>query len=126
MNEIGLSPPITVLLNGQVMKVSLGSTSVTWISGAMRRRNRAAVAPPKPPPMIATRPRACASAGAANGPSPAMMAPRPMPLTTSLRVVRRVMSILPRARQPAPLLRRDEFHQAVDFRVAEALGDAVH
>ena len=48
-------PAITSLLNGQAVKVALGSTSTTSMRGSERRRKRAAVAPPKPPPITTTR-----------------------------------------------------------------------
>ena len=49
---------MTLLLNGQAVKVGLASTSVTVMRGSMRLRKRAQVAPAKPPPTTTTRPPA--------------------------------------------------------------------
>src|SRR4029453_5075263 len=43
-------PTITELLNGHAVNVAFGSTSVTAIFGAVWRRARAHLAPPKTPP----------------------------------------------------------------------------
>ena len=45
---------MTVLLNGQAVKVWLASTSVTVVRGSMRLSVRAQVAPANPPPTTTT------------------------------------------------------------------------
>src|SRR5438876_1184523 len=55
---------MTALLNGQAVKIALGSTSVTASRGSKLFKVRAQVAPAKPPPSTTTRPAApCDSAG---------------------------------------------------------------
>jgi hypothetical protein len=49
---------MTRLLNGQAVKVSLASTSVTVMRGSSFLTARAALAPAKPPPTTTTRPAA--------------------------------------------------------------------
>src|SRR5215216_6222339 len=57
---------MTLLLNGQAVKVLFGSTSVTCNFGSIAFSARAQLAPPKPPPITTTRGAACAKAGRGN------------------------------------------------------------
>src|SRR6185436_1810336 len=57
---------MTLLLNGQAVKVLFGSTSVTCNFGSIAFSARAQLAPPKPPPITTTRAAACAKAGRGN------------------------------------------------------------
>lgn len=60
MSSMSLTPASTRLLIGQETNRALRSTRVTSSPGAHFLRYLAAVAPPKPPPMTTTRPRASA------------------------------------------------------------------
>ena len=75
------------LLNGQDTKLRLASISVTSSLLSSRFSARAQFAPPKPPPMTATRGAACASDGQGSAVASAALA---MPKTAFLRVGRRV------------------------------------
>src|SRR5882757_3888083 len=57
---------MTLLLNGQAVKVRFGSTSVTCSFGSIWRNARAQLAPPKPPPITTMRAADCANAGSGN------------------------------------------------------------
>src|ERR1700737_4820799 len=81
---------MTLLLNGQAVKVRFGSTSVTCSLGSIRRSARAQLAPPKPPPITTMRAADCANEGRGNVSDAAVAA---MPQTTFLRVIRGSASI---------------------------------
>src|SRR5215469_11588530 len=72
-------PAITALLNGQAVKVGLGSTRVISNPASAWCIARAQAAPPKPPPRMTTRGFPCAIAGVASS------------ATAPLRNVRRVV-----------------------------------
>ena len=67
---------MTLLLNGQAVKVLFGSTSVTCSFGSIAFSARAQLAPPKPPPITTTRAAACANAGSGNASAVTVAAPR--------------------------------------------------
>src|SRR5215204_6055622 len=76
---------MTLLLNGQAVKVLFGSTSVTCNFGSICFSARAQLAPPKPPPMTITRAADCANAGSGNANAVAVAA---LPATNSRRLMR--------------------------------------
>src|SRR5262245_46068269 len=103
---------MTVLLNGQEMKVRFGSTSVTARRGSIRLMKRAQVAPPKPPPTTTTRPAApCAKLGRATGRSIAA------PAAAVLRNSRRFLVM---AEPPCSFLRAVPRGDRLDFVIGEA------
>ena len=68
-------PAITALLNGQAVKVALGSIRVTAMPGSAFRRARAQLAPAKPPPTTTTRAAApCAKVATGNSAAEAVTA----------------------------------------------------
>src|SRR6186713_755898 len=81
---------MTLLLNGQAVKVLFGSTSVTWNFGSIAFSARAQLAPPKPPPITTTRAAACAKAGSGKASAAAVAAPAPQ---NSRRLMRWLMPI---------------------------------
>src|SRR6266699_703791 len=103
---------MTPLLNGHAVKVGLASTSITRASGIRRLSSRAQVAPAKPPPTTTTRGWPCASAGI--GTSAA---------SEPLRKWRRVAA---RDSITSLSLCAEPLGDRADFRLGEALGDAVH
>src|SRR3989344_1939049 len=90
MESMVRNPPKTRLLNGQVMNLVLGFTSVTATPGSSRRRYLAQDAPPNPPPITTTRalplPPSAARAVEAQPSTPAAAA-APAILRKSLRVI---------------------------------------
>src|SRR3984893_2320548 len=84
------NPAITSLLNGQAIKLRFGSISVTASLGSRRRNVRAQLAPPKPPPITAT--RAADLANEAHGKADAATTAA-IPPTTALRADRRGVSM---------------------------------
>src|SRR4029453_17088654 len=81
---------MTLLLNGQAVKVLFGSTSVTCNFGSIAFSARAQLAPPNPPPITITRAAACAKAGSGNASAVAVAAPAPQ---NSRRLMRWLMPI---------------------------------
>src|SRR5215210_6553561 len=76
---------MTLLLNGQAVKVAFGSTSVTCSLGSSCLSARAQVAPAKPPPTTTMRAAACENTGI--GRNAAEAAPR-LPARNWRRVAR--------------------------------------
>src|SRR5215207_335493 len=109
---------MTLLLNGQAVKVLFGSTSVTCNFGSICLSARAQLAPPKPPPITTTRVAACASAG--NGNASAVTAAA-LPPTNPRRLMRWLIPML----RPLLLCREPRRNRA-QLIVGEALGDAGH
>src|SRR6478609_6173245 len=107
---------MTLLLNGQAVKVLFGSTSVTCNFGSIAFSARAQLAPPKPPPITTTRAAACAKAGSGNASAAAVAAPA---LLNSRRLIGWFMLRL-------SLLCREPRRNRAQLVVGEALGDAVH
>src|SRR3954468_11004750 len=104
---------MTLLLNGQAVKVLFDSISVTCNFGSIAFRARAQLAPPKPPPITTTRAAACAKAGRGNASAPAVAAPA---LQNSRRLIRWPML------RPSLLCREPRRNRA-QLVVGEALGD---
>src|SRR6188474_1656814 len=107
---------MTLLLNGQAVKVLFGSTSVTCNFGSIAFSARAQLAPPKPPPITATRAAACAKAGRGNASAVTVAAPAPQ----NFRRLMRWLMLRP------SLLRREPRRNRAQLVIGEALGDAVH
>src|SRR5437879_2679335 len=76
---------MTLLLNGQAVKVLFGSTSVTCSFGSIAFSARAQLAPPKPPPITTTRGAACENAGSGNASAVTLAA---LPPTNPRRLMR--------------------------------------
>src|SRR5271165_3802639 len=106
-------PAITALLNGQAVKIGLGSMSVTSNRGSARRNARAHVAPANPPPRMTMRAFACAKDGFGNS-ATAAAAP--------LRNARRVAPI---TAEPSMLFSHPGGDRP-DLVVGEALRNASH
>src|SRR6267142_2549581 len=110
---------MTLLLNGQAVKVLFGSTSVTCSFGSIAFSARAQLAPPKPPPITTTRGAACANAGSGNASAVTVAALAPQ---NSRRLMRWLIPML----APLLLLCREPRRNRAQLVVGEALGDAVH
>src|SRR6266436_155602 len=114
-------PVMTRLLNGQAVKVRLGSTSVTLMRASSALSARAQLAPANPPPITTTRPAApWASAGVGNKAAAAAAAD----FMTSRRVGRRAIRLV--CVMTSILLCREVGSDRLGLVVGETFGDAIH